>query len=308
MGTILKPVREAPFRCLSKRPRRHAGSVVRFESVGIGTGRRAPGARGGSCLANASSRSKIGGGAQRGGRVPLTVAAVPLSSASAVAGVPAASVAAPGEPARLPVPQEPQTPAGAAEAEVVPLGNVFAEFWAGYNELLAEKPIMVKSMTSFFGFMIGDICAQAIMGGAYDPYRTARLTAFGVLMDGPVGHCWYATLDKNVMPEDPKTTKAIIIKTALDQLIWAPMFSCVFFTFVRTMEGHPELALSTIQSELVPTIVANYALWPLAHLINFRFVPPEQRILYINFVQILWTSYLSNLANNGHANLFHNMF
>jgi len=124
-------------------------------------------------------------------------------------------------------------------------------------------------------------------------------------MDGPVGHCWYTLLDKNVMPEDPKCPKAIISKMALDQLIWAPMFSCVFFTFIRTLEGHPELALSTIQTELVPTIVANYALWPLAHIINFRFVPSQQRILYINFIQVLWTCYLSNLAANGHGHMFH---
>lgn len=183
--------------------------------------------------------------------------------------------------------------------------NVFQKFWREYNRLLDEQPILVKSLTSLFGFMIGDICAQTIIGNEYNVYRTMRLTLFGILMDGPIGHCWYSLLDKNVFPEDPKAAKSIVAKTALDQLIWAPFFSCVFFSFVRTLEGHPELAFSTIQSELVPTLVANYALWPLAHLINFRFVPSQQRILYINAVQILWTSYLSNLAANGHAGMFH---
>jgi len=183
--------------------------------------------------------------------------------------------------------------------------NVFVTIWARYNQLLEEKPVLVKSMTSLFGFALGDICAQHLCGGVYDPLRTARLTAFGVFMDGPVGHCWYTLLDNNVMPDNPKSVKAIITKMALDQVVWAPVFSCVFFTFIRTLEGHPELALSTIQSELVPTILANYALWPLAHIINFRFVPSQQRILYINFVQVLWTCYLSNLAVNGHGHMFH---
>jgi protein Mpv17 len=44
-------------------------------------------------------------------------------------------------------------------------------------------------------------------------------------------------------------------------------------------------------------LLANYALWPIAHLINFKFVPSEQRILYINCVQIIWSAYLSNLAS-----------
>lgn len=34
-------------------------------------------------------------------------------------------------------------------------------------------------------------------------------------------------------------------------------------------------------------LLANYAIWPLAHLINFRFVPSQQRILYINAVQVI---------------------
>lgn len=30
------------------------------------------------------------------------------------------------------------------------------------------------------------------------------------------------------------------------------------------------------------------ALWPAAHAINFRYVPPEQRVLFVNGVSILW--------------------
>ena len=61
---------------------------------------------------------------------------------------------------------------------------------------------------------------------------------------------------------------------------------CLTLHVAVVEQGHPEAALSTIQNELVPTITANYALWPLAHIINFRFVPSQQRILYINFVQV----------------------
>lgn len=183
--------------------------------------------------------------------------------------------------------------------------NAFQQFWRAYNELLDEKPIMVKSMTSFFGFMIGDIVAQTIVGDPYSAARTMRLVMFGVLMDGPCGHMWYTTLDKNIFPKEPTSTKAIITKTAMDQLIWGPFFCCVFFAFIRTLEGHPDQVIPTIQEELIPTILSSYVIWPLAHLINFRFVPSQQRILYINAVQIVWTAFLSNLAAHGHASMFH---
>lgn len=41
------------------------------------------------------------------------------------------------------------------------------------------------------------------------------------------------------------------------------------------MEGQPDLIWATLQSKFVPTLAANYVIWPLAHLINFRFVPSE---------------------------------
>lgn len=113
------------------------------------------------------------------------------------------------------------------------------------------------------------------------------------------GHVWYTTLDRNVYPDDPKSNKAVITKTALDQLLWAPAFSCVFFFFIHALDGHPEAAVDAIRTKLGPMLLANYALWPAAHLVNFRFVPPAQRILYINAVQILWSAYLSHLAARG---------
>ena len=41
-----------------------------------------------------------------------------------------------------------------------------------------------------------------------------------------------------------------------------------------------------LQDKLVRTVVANYILWPAAHLVNFRFVPSEQRILFNNCVSV----------------------
>lgn len=46
--------------------------------------------------------------------------------------------------------------------------------------------------------------------------------------------------------------------------------TCVFFGFLKVLEGHPELALPTIQSKVIPAVVANYVIWPAAHIISFR--------------------------------------
>ena len=77
--------------------------------------------------------------------------------------------------------------------------------------------------------------------------RSLRLGSYGLTIDGPIGHAWYKFLDKHVYPNDPQCTAAVLIKTAADQIAWAPIMTCVYFAFLRTLEGHPELIVSTIQ-------------------------------------------------------------
>eukprot|EP00891_Asterochloris_glomerata_P003769 jgi/Astpho2/3769/e_gw1.00060.85.1_t len=187
-------------------------------------------------------------------------------------------------------------------------------FWQAYSRALDTHPIQVKSATSFVGFLLGDAVAQAITGArtgeadstvglappahaagmSYDAFRTLRLVIFGMLMDGPIGHLWYTFLDSKVMPDNPKSNKAVVLKMMADQFLWAPFFSCIFFTVIN---GAPQNIIPDIQQKLIPVLMANYALWPVAHLINFKLIPSKQRILYINAVQIGWSAYLSNVSS-----------
>lgn len=57
---------------------------------------------------------------------------------------------------------------------------------------------------------------------------------------------------------------------------------------------------ATVAEKTLPTVAANYVIWPAAHIISFRYVPSQQRILYNNTVAIFWNCYLSLVAaNNG---------
>lgn len=51
-------------------------------------------------------------------------------------------------------------------------------------------------------------------------------------------------------------------------------------------------AVSEMKEKFRPTLMANYVLWPAANLINFAFVPPSQRILYVNVVYVSICSWL----------------
>jgi protein Mpv17 len=52
-----------------------------------------------------------------------------------------------------------------------------------------------------------------------------------------------------------------------------------------------------VRTKLKPTLLANYMVWPAAHLINFSLVPLDLRILYVNVIAIFWTVYLSSMAS-----------
>lgn len=109
------------------------------------------------------------------------------------------------------------------------------------------------------------------------------------------------TVDKNL--ENSKGTAAVAIKTSADQLIWAPVMTCFFFAFLKVLEGHPELAISTVQEKVLPTVAANYVIWPAAHIVSFKYVPSHQRILYNNVIAIFWNCYLSIVASGGNMDM-----
>lgn len=194
------------------------------------------------------------------------------------------------------------TTSGAAAALEGPLSAIKSLITA-YNDALAKHPVATKAVTSLIGFALGDRIAQSVGGAPFDVLRMLRLSMYGVLIDGPIGHYFYQFLDKNISPEDPKGTRAVVTKTAIDQLVWAPIMTVVFLAFLTTLEGHPDAIMSVLQAKVVPILIANFSLWPLVHLINFRYVPPEQRILFNNCVAVAWTTYLSLTcgASTGHA-------
>jgi protein Mpv17 len=55
--------------------------------------------------------------------------------------------------------------------------------------------------------------------------------------------------------------------------------TAVYFAAVTLLEGRPSAVGATIAEKFWPTLAANWLVWPLAHLINFRFVPAPYRIL-----------------------------
>jgi hypothetical protein len=92
-----------------------------------------------------------------------------------------------------------------------------------------------------------------------------------------------------VLPSDPTSPLAVFSKVALDQVLMAPLMTSLFFGAMAVLEGSarsPRAVADGVRAKLKPTLLANWTVWPLAHVVNFALVPPAQRILYINVVNV----------------------
>lgn len=171
------------------------------------------------------------------------------------------------------------------------------KLWDDYNKVLTEKPLVTKAMTSLVGFTIGDLLAQFFIekGSDYNLARTLRLASFGFLIHGTTGHWFYGKLDKLI---PGKGAVQVFSKVGIDQVFWNPIFGVMFFGYMGALEGSGVAGtINKIKADLMTQVTGSWKVWPTAHAISFRFVPTEQRLLYINTIQIFYNMFLSVIGN-----------
>ena len=72
----------------------------------------------------------------------------------------------------------------------------------------------------------------------------------------------------------------------------------MFFGYLNAVEGKSwDQYVTKLKSDLKTAVMGSWAVWVPAHTINFAFIPPSQRLLYINSIQIGYNIFLSFLGN-----------
>ncbi|KAK3687956.1 hypothetical protein B0T22DRAFT_458363 [Podospora appendiculata] len=127
----------------------------------------------------------------------------------------------------------------------------------------------------------------------FDFERLTRFMGYGFLM-APVQFRWFKFLEKSFPITKTAAFLPAMKRVAFDQLIFAPFGIAAFFTAMTIAEGGGKRAVyQKIKDMYVPTLKANFMVWPAVQIINFRLMPVQFQLPFVSTVGIAWTAYLS---------------
>jgi len=190
-----------------------------------------------------------------------------------------------------------------------------------YQRSFESHPHYTLAITNGTLNALGDVVAQSVQlltnpqgneyhQSTYDPTRTMRFFIFGVGM-GPLAGRWNTFLERRFplrtgRPSRSTGSSRISIagltkRVSSDQLLMAPTGLAIFLACMGLMEGRDAQHIRGKFKDLYgKAIIANWQVWPLAQLINFRFMPLAYRVPFQSTCGVFWTLYLSllNSAEN----------
>ena len=134
----------------------------------------------------------------------------------------------------------------------------------------------------------------------FDFARFVRFMSWGFII-APFQFKWLQLLQRTFPLKNPAGTSPTIQamkRVVCDQTVFAPISLVGFFSYMTFAEGgDAKGAKKRLEAAYVPTLKANYILWPAVQMLNFRVMPLQFQLPFASTVGIAWGTYLS-LANS----------
>lgn len=176
-----------------------------------------------------------------------------------------------------------------------------ADNWSQYLHVLRSNPIATKAVTSATVYAIGDTIAQRTEGesmGSLDRPRIIRSALAGLIGHGPMSHFWYQ-ISENFFDNVLQFTAwwSFIPKVAVDQTVWGPIWNNSYIILIGLMKlQSPGTIWGDMKRTTIPLILSGLKLWPLAHCVTYGLIPVENRLLWVDMVEIVWVTILATQA------------
>ncbi|XP_050218862.1 uncharacterized protein LOC126669441 isoform X2 [Mercurialis annua] len=170
--------------------------------------------------------------------------------------------------------------------------------WSAYEEALKANPVLAKMMISGVVYSLGDWIAQCCEGKPlfeFDRTRMLRSGLVGFTLHGSLSHYYYQFCEELFPFHDWWVVPA---KVAFDQTLWAALWNSIYFTMLGFLRlESPASIFSELKATFRPMLTAGWKLWPFAHLITYGVIPVEQRLLWVDCVELIWVTILSTYSN-----------
>lgn len=180
----------------------------------------------------------------------------------------------------------------------IPLDN-----WRSYTNILSMAPIQTKAITSATVYTIGDIISQKTEGvdiGKLDRGRILRSAIAGLIGHGPMSHVWYHVSEDffdNIL--GLHAWWDFIPKVVVDQLVFGPIWNNSYILLLGVMQlQRPGRIFADMKRSTIPLMISGLKLWPFVHCITYGLIPVENRLLWVDLVEIVWVTILANQANS----------
>lgn len=170
--------------------------------------------------------------------------------------------------------------------------------WIAYEEALQKNPVLAKMVISGAVYSLGDWIAQCYEGKPlfeFDRTRIFRSGLVGFTLHGSLSHYYYQICEALIPFRDWWVVPA---KIAFDQTIWAAIWNSIYFVVLGLLRSEsPVNIFLELKGTFWPMLTAGWKLWPFAHLITYGVMPVEQRLLWVDCVELIWVTILSTYSN-----------
>ncbi|PIA29503.1 hypothetical protein AQUCO_05900016v1 [Aquilegia coerulea] len=134
--------------------------------------------------------------------------------------------------------------------------------WAAYEEALKENPVLAKiSVPCYEGKPLFD----------FDRTCMFRSGLVGFSLHGSLSHYYY------------QFCEALF-----------PFQDCIYYVVLGLLRFEsPASIFSELKATFIPMLTVGWKLWSFAHLITYGVVLVEQRLLWVDCVELIWVTILS---------------
>uniref|UniRef100_A0A1B6DMH6 Mpv17-like protein 2 n=1 Tax=Clastoptera arizonana TaxID=38151 RepID=A0A1B6DMH6_9HEMI len=176
---------------------------------------------------------------------------------------------------------------------------IFRKYFHNFAKykLLGKYLFLTNTISSAALMGIGDACQQHFelskktkKSESYDWMRTLNMTAIGLPL-GIAQHFFYKYMDL-IIPH--RTLLSVSKKIILDQLIASPVCIVIFFYGLGLLEKKNFVATQNeLKGKFFSVYMVDWIVWPPTQYVNFAYLSPRYRVVYINFITMLYDIFLS---------------